>query len=540
LIDAPIITNDIGASNVGKTSATLNGAVSYTGGESPTAYFYWGTTDEGEDRFAWEHEEDMGTRSGSFSKPLDSLTEGETYYYRTYGENSAGSDWADSTEQFTCGCLAVEDFEVTQINDYQFDFTWTPKATITTIRMGIDNSPANAFDGTLVYRGNGTATSWYCDTQCTSGNMTFRAWSDCTACLTCTTPAFSDTYEEDSVILSGSCGGGSGDMTKAVYDTNDDGVVDEADYAALAGDSDTLDGHHWIEIPAGGGNVTFVTDAGNVTGTLFYLLGSGTISTSGSGDTIIINGTTFLSLPDTPDSYVGQGGRYVAVNGNETAVEFVNAPAGGDITFVTDSGNATSIASIINVLGSGNTTVSGSGSTVIIDSSGNVTNAADITFVTASGNATSIGGIVTLTGTDIEITGNSSIVDFEIGGENVAALGINMLAGVLGIIALCMSGLAVWSKLASKTMTWLFGAAGAAWIILGMYGLSTGAAGTTTHSVGWFGIVMGLVFFFGAFLYRERAEEAPTEGTWDSALESRRSERYEKRYEKRKREELLP
>lgn len=122
----------------------------------------------------------------------------------------------------------------------------------------------------------------------------------------------------------------------------------------------------------------------------------------------------------------------------------------------------------------------------------------------------------------------------------MAAIGINMFTGVLGMIALCMSGMAVWSKITNKTMTWLFGASGLAWIILGMYGLSTGAAGTTTHSVGWFGIVMGLVFFFGAFLYRERAEEAPTEGTWDSALESRRSERYEKRYEKRKREELLP
>jgi hypothetical protein len=262
--------------------------------------------------------------------------------------------------------------------------------------------------------------------------------------------------------------GSGGDMYKAAYDTNDDGVVDAADYAALSGDADTLDGHHWIEIPGGGGNITFVTDSGNVTGTLFYLLGSGTISTSASGDTIIINGTTFLSLPDTPDSYIGQGGRYVAVNGNETAVEFVNAPAGGDITFVTDSGNATSVASIINMLGSGNTTISGSGDTVIIDSSGNVTNAADITFVTSSGNATSIGGIITLAGTDIEITGNSSTVGFGIGGENVGILAL--FAGMFFALALMGFGYA------AKSLA-LFIGASMAWIGIAAYSYS--------QSTGW-------------------------------------------------------
>jgi hypothetical protein len=469
LIDTPIITNDIGASGVGKTSATLNGAVTYTGGENPDCYFYWGDNDAGFDRFSWDNEEIMGEQSGTFSIPLGSLTEGITYYYVTYGENSAGSDWAASVEQFTCGCLAVEDFEVTQINDYQFDFTWTPKATITTIRMGIDSPPSNAFDGTLVYRGNGTATSWYADTQCTSGNMTFRAWSDCTACLTCTTPAFSDTYLEDSVVLSGNCSGGAGDMTKAVYDTNDDGIVDEADYASLAGnstysvtsgnatyattagdadtldthhwneipgsggdmyksvydtnddgvvdaadyaalsgDADTLDGHHWIEIPGGGGNVTFVTDAGNVTGTLFYLLGSGTISTSGDGNnTIIINGTTFLSLPDTPDSYTGQAGKYVAVNVGETAVEFVEAPTGPG------GGNVTSAFSYISL------------------PNGDI--------LSATGEDT-----LYLDGTDIIFeNGTGNTIEASIGGENVDTIASNSTLALLLAIPLLLGLLGV-------------------------------------------------------------------------------------------------
>lgn len=38
--------------------------------------------------------------------------------------------------------------------------------------------------------------------------------------------------------------GGVGDMTKAVYDPDNDGAVAEADYALTAGDADTLDGSH--------------------------------------------------------------------------------------------------------------------------------------------------------------------------------------------------------------------------------------------------------------------------------------------------------
>jgi hypothetical protein len=40
--------------------------------------------------------------------------------------------------------------------------------------------------------------------------------------------------------------------------------------------------------------------------------------------------TTFLSLDDTPNSYAGEGGKYLAVNIGTTAVEFVPAPTFGD------------------------------------------------------------------------------------------------------------------------------------------------------------------------------------------------------------------
>jgi hypothetical protein len=278
---------------------------------------------------------------------------------------------------------------------------------VTVIRAGLDNPPVNMLDGLSVYRGNGTSTSIYGAFSSMSGNLTLRAWADCTTCLACSSFKQSDVYVETYVILTGNGTGGGGDMLMSVYDTNSDGIVDAADYAALAGDADTLDTHHWSEIPAGGGNITFVTDSGNVTGNVFELFGSGTISTSGNGTTIIINGTTFLSLPDTPDSYTGQAGRYVVVNGAENALEFVDAPAGNC------TGNCTGIGDTFKYI------VLPDGTTLI-----------------ASGNDT-----LTLTGTDIEYTGNSGnkTIDLTIGGARVEHIADYLYLFIMLALALILT-----------------------------------------------------------------------------------------------------
>lgn len=44
---------------------------------------------------------------------------------------------------------------------------------------------------------------------------------------------------------------------------------------------------------------------------------------------IVVGVTDFLSLNDTPDSYEGQAGKLVAVNSEETALEFVTPSGGG-------------------------------------------------------------------------------------------------------------------------------------------------------------------------------------------------------------------
>jgi len=47
--------------------------------------------------------------------------------------------------------------------------------------------------------------------------------------------------------------------------------------------------------------------------------------------------TTFLGLTDTPASYAGQTGKVVAVNGAETALEFIAAAGGGAVDGVEDA-----------------------------------------------------------------------------------------------------------------------------------------------------------------------------------------------------------
>jgi len=100
-IDPPSVsTND--ASNVGTTTARLNGNLNSTGGENPTVKIYWGDNDAGTTAGNWDHEENLGTKgTGAFYKDVSGLTPNTTYYFRCYASNSAGGTWASSGKSFT-------------------------------------------------------------------------------------------------------------------------------------------------------------------------------------------------------------------------------------------------------------------------------------------------------------------------------------------------------------------------------------------------------------------------------------------------------
>lgn len=141
------------------------------------------------------------------------------------------------------------------------------------------------------------------------------------------------------------------------------------------------------------GSLTIVTDSGNATSVdgVIYMLGEGTISTVGGNNTVEIYGTTFLSLPDTPDTYEGYGNYTLRVNETETGLEWVVMPVGGN-------GTADSFKFI----------------------------SVDGVMLEASGIST-----LTLTGTDIEYTGDpaTNTIDLAIGGERVEEIG-NQLGNI--------------------------------------------------------------------------------------------------------------
>jgi len=153
---------------------------------------------------------------------------------------------------------------------------------------------------------------------------------------------------------------GVGDMTKAVYDTNDNNIVDKAEElddgtnTATAADvsshlSNTSNPHNVTKTQVGLGNVTndaqlkradgdinsFTEKTAPVSADILLLEDSASSYTKKKvqiGNLPASGGSsTFTGLSDTPADYTGQAGNVVAVKSTEDGVEFVDA-ASGDMT----------------------------------------------------------------------------------------------------------------------------------------------------------------------------------------------------------------
>jgi len=104
-----VVTND--AANVACTTATINGEMTNTGGESVTKRgFVWGITSQAEpssatapavSAYASNYVETGDYAIGTFNKALTALTKGATYYYRAFSYNSNGYKYA-TEGSFTC------------------------------------------------------------------------------------------------------------------------------------------------------------------------------------------------------------------------------------------------------------------------------------------------------------------------------------------------------------------------------------------------------------------------------------------------------
>lgn len=96
----PQIAN-LPATLVGATSATLNGRVLDTGGNTPSVILYYGPSDGGTNALAWSNSIPVGLESGQFLQALSGLATNTTYYFTAKAVNVVGAVWATPSQSFT-------------------------------------------------------------------------------------------------------------------------------------------------------------------------------------------------------------------------------------------------------------------------------------------------------------------------------------------------------------------------------------------------------------------------------------------------------
>jgi hypothetical protein len=93
------------AVSIGATTASIPGAVTFTGGEDPTVTIYWGTTDGGTTPASWTYNSSPTSPSQpqgvtSFHYNVTSLSSGTTYYFSASATNSVGTSWPIASKSF--------------------------------------------------------------------------------------------------------------------------------------------------------------------------------------------------------------------------------------------------------------------------------------------------------------------------------------------------------------------------------------------------------------------------------------------------------
>ena len=115
---APAVST-LPASSIAATGARLRGDLTDLGTSTPSVRLYWGPGDGGTDAGSWAEVANLGTRTstGEFFADITGLIPNTDYYFRAYGSNGEGDDWASTSETFTTPAAlpAVQNIAATEI-----------------------------------------------------------------------------------------------------------------------------------------------------------------------------------------------------------------------------------------------------------------------------------------------------------------------------------------------------------------------------------------------------------------------------------------